>query len=425
MQTLDTCLWLEREEGAPPELRYEFYEKPMCNKLCMLEMSAMTESSKIASLSQDLVRRMLHTDSKTSQSRRNEIVDSFTDKLKRSGYKKSQIIEIAKSGLKCFMRKVRSAEKSGLGLHRSSGSTLESRHRKKILAKTTWFRAAKRNGDSDKGSTRRKENKEKTPRKAEIRSVLFVPSTKGGDLARRLRKEEEKMTELTGYRVKIVEKSGTQVRRTLCRKNPWAGSNCQREKCMVCKQKGGGDCRRRNVVYQTTCDQCKGEEEEVGENENKNVACYVGETSKSGYERGKKHQEDYGRLELDSHILKHQILKHGERKVSFSMKIVQKHSSAFKRQVHEAVLVEILEGRGGNILNSKGGFNRCTLPRLSIKMGEKEHIEGEKEEKEMSDYDIEIEINKMRRDRKIRKRVGSEEENSGKFEETEEGPAKK
>ena len=110
LPTLDTCLWLEREEGAPPELRYEFYEKPMCNKLCMLEMSAMTESSKIASLSQDLVRRMLHTDSKTSQSRRNKIVDSFIDKLKRSGYKKSQIIEIAKSGRECFMRKVRSAE---------------------------------------------------------------------------------------------------------------------------------------------------------------------------------------------------------------------------------------------------------------------------------------------------------------------------
>ena len=63
-----------------------------------------------------------------------------------------------------------------------------------------------------------------------------------------------------------------------------------------------------------------------------------------------------------------------------------------------------MEGRGGNILNSKGGFNRCTLPRLSIKMGEKEHTEGDTQEKEMTDFEIEMEINKMRRERKIRKR---------------------
>ena len=436
LPTLDTNLWIDRKVGAPPELRYEFFEKPMCNKLCMLEQSAMTESSKIAILSQDLVRRMLNTDVKTSQSRRNEIVDSFTAKLKRSGYKKTQIIEIAKSGLKCFMRKVRSAEKSGLGLHRSSGSTLEGRHRKKILAKTTWYRTGKKNDGCDKGSTRRREKKEKpnnkkNPGETEIRSVLFVPRTKGGELARRLRNEEEKMAEITGYRVKIVEKSGSQVRRTLCSKNPWAGSKCQRENCMVCKQEGGkGDCRRRNVVYQTSCVQCKGEEGEgdkgeKGGTEREKIACYVGETSKSGYERGKKHQEDYGRLELDSHILKHQILKHGEEeKISFSMQIIKKHSSAFKRQVHEAVLVEILEGRGGNILNSKGGFNRCTLPRLSIKMGEKEHTEGDTQEKEMTDFEIEMEINKMRRERKIRKR-GGKEENHDQMEENEEGPATK
>ena len=109
-------------------------------------------------------------------------------------------------------------------------------------------------------------------------------------------------------------------------------------------------------------------------------------------------------MNLDSHILNHQILKHGDERVDFSMKIIKKHTSAFRRQVHEAVLVEKLEKDGENILNSKGGFNRCSLPRLTISLGDKEHKEGDPEEIEMTDYEIEMQIRKMRRENLIRKR---------------------
>ena len=151
----------------------------------------------------------------------------------------------------------------------------------------------------------------------------------------------------------------------------------------------------------TTCITCKEKKEEGGEGEEKKggekVACYIGETGKSGYERGVNHQDDHRRLELDSHILKHQVLQHVEgEQVRFTMKIVKKFQSAFKRQVYEAVKIEMLEGMGEDLLNSKGGFNRCTLPRLTIKMGENEAKEGDLEEKDMSEYEIELEIKKMR-----------------------------
>ena len=413
LPTLDTAIWLDRQVGAPPRLRFEFYEKPMSNKFCMLERSAMAESSKIASLSQDVVRRMLNTDQEIPQDRRNEIVDDFVRKLSRSGYKKTQVREIIISGLKCYMRKVRNAEKVGQGVHRSASSTLEGRKRKKILAKTNWYKSKKKSEEGPATSTRGKgkQKAEKiSPGEREIRSLLFVPRTKGGELAKRLRREEEKISEMTGYKIKIVERSGGQVRRILCSKNPWAGSHCQREKCMVCNQEGGGgECKRRSVVYMTTCTTCK-KKGEGGEEGNEKVrekggASYIGETGKSGFERGINHQDDHRRLQLDSHILKHQVLQHGEgERVEFTMKIVKKFQSAFKRQVYEAVKIEMLEGKGEDLLNSKGGFNRCTLPRLTIKMGDKEAQVGDLEEKEMSEYEIEMEIRKMRKNHKIRSR---------------------
>ena len=74
------------------------------------------------------------------------------------------------------------------------------------------------------------------------------------------------------------------------------------------------------------------------------------------------------------------------------MKIVRSHMSAFSRQVHEAVLIEM---NGSGILNSKGEFNRCQLPRLSVQMGEmvvKEHDNI----LEMTEEEVEDEIERTR-----------------------------
>ena len=60
-----------------------------------------------------------------------------------------------------------------------------------------------------------------------IKSVLFVPRTERGELFNRL----------------WEEKSGTQLCRILCKRNPWVGQDCGDSEA------GGGDCRRRNITY--------------------------------------------------------------------------------------------------------------------------------------------------------------------------------
>ena len=201
---------------------------------------------------------------------------------------------------------------------------------------------------------------------------MFVPRTPGGELVTRLRQAEEEISRVVGNRIKLVERSGMMLKGILTKSNPHSGEKCGRTFCLVCNggEEGGGDCRWRSVTYQTTCLSCL----ETGRK-----VRYYGESSRTAFERGVEHVADFISEAEESHMNKHQVAAHqGQDRVKFSMKVVQKHMSAFKRQVNEAVLIQLNEGRE-TLLNSKGEYNRCSLPRLTVKLGERELIELEDE----------------------------------------------
>ena len=65
---------------------------------------------------------------------------------------------------------------------------------------------------------------------------------------------------------------------------------------------------------------------------------YIGETSKSCYERGLQHLSDAEQLKPSSHMLKHLLESHEEENsedIKFGMKIRATAKSAFERQVTE------------------------------------------------------------------------------------------
>ena len=51
-------------------------------------------------------------------------------------------------------------------------------------------------------------------------TVMFVDQTVGGVLAKRLQMVEDRLAKITGYRVRITETSGSQLRRILPHTNP-------------------------------------------------------------------------------------------------------------------------------------------------------------------------------------------------------------
>ena len=116
----------------------------------------------------------------------------------------------------------------------------------------------------------------------------------------------------------------------LHKSDPWQGRDCERVNCLLCetKKKTGKylqqECTKRNVIYETWCMMCEGREveriEEEEEDEKERVKKlkkiklykYVGETSRSFYERGLEQLRDKDELKMDSHMIKHFFDKHAE-----------------------------------------------------------------------------------------------------------------
>ena len=106
------------------------------------------------------------------------------------------------------------------------------------------------------------------------------------------------------------------------------------------------DCTARCVVYETWCRTCEKrdiekienseEDEEAKKDRIRNLPLYkyIGESSRSLYERGLEHQRDLQEMKKDSHMLKHFFEKHAEENLEdmkFGAKILRKSSSAFIR----------------------------------------------------------------------------------------------
>ena len=111
-----------------------------------------------------------------------------------------------------------------------------------------------------------------------------------------LKEEESTLERLIGYRVKYVERAGSNIGSILCKSDHWAGRLCGRQACLLCytKEKSGENlklsCSKRNVVYETWCQTCKEESEKEAEAQGKDkkkikLHKYIGESAKSAFER--------------------------------------------------------------------------------------------------------------------------------------------
>ena len=132
---------------------------------------------------------------------------------------------------------------------------------------------------------------------------------------------------------------------------------------------------------------------------------YVGETSRSGYERGKEHFNAFRDLNEQSHMLKHFLLAHEGmqmKDVKFGMRITGTYRSAIERQIAEAVKIEREVLQGKKLMNSKSEFNRCELPRLNAGTRKEalETLRAEDDETKMLNRKLRM-IRKRKKDKKI------------------------
>ena len=189
-----------------------------------------------------------------------------------------------------------------------------------------------------------------------IAAPLFVPPTKDGKLATKLREEEEILGKVMGWKYKVVERGGRQLKELLTKSDMFSTEKCGRPSCMACRDAGKPlNCRRRGLVYETSCLECL-------DSNGGARARYVGETARSLSERYSEHVEDGEKGTKSSHMSKHWSVHHGGNKTKFKVEIIGFFSSALERQVAESVRIDKCGAE--RILNSKSVFSRSMVPRL-------------------------------------------------------------
>ena len=145
-------------------------------------------------------------------------------------------------------------------LHQPSGRCLK-RLKKKAQARETWFRGDRDKGKDGKLAERAFQKAGKSGMKSKIlaSTVMFIPSTKNGILLKMMKENEEKLVEMTGFRVSYAESGGTQLGRYFST-NLATGRPCGREsnKCIPCNRMDTKlqNCKARSIVYESSCEVC-------------------------------------------------------------------------------------------------------------------------------------------------------------------------
>ena len=116
-----------------------------------------------------------------------------------------------------------------------------------------------------------------------------------------------------------------------------AKSKCGEADCLMCSgdTKIGRKCRKNDIVYQITCEECK------KENKKSN---YFGETNFNAYTRGKQHIDNYKSncesTQEKSALRKHAKEIHNDNNVKYTMKIVKTFKEdPLARQIYESIKI--------------------------------------------------------------------------------------
>ena len=336
-------------EEKQNKIEFEYYEKPTRNKKVILSDSALTAKQKRTILTQECLRRLRNTQKDLGGDIQKKNLNNFMVKMKNSGYGAKYRKEILDSSYKAFNEMIKADQLGEKPLYRSKYYKKDIREDEKIKKRKNWYK----NGQKE----------------TEYITVLFVPITKGGLLAKELRKHEYELNRNSKYRIKIVENGGIQLKNFLIQKDPFPKLKCDRIKCIICNSEESEtlkfSCNSNNVGYQIGCDTCL---------ERGKSRVYEGESSRSARIRGAEHLADFEKMRPKSVLWKHKLTEHPDEEMKFKMKITKKYQDPLSRQANEAVRISFRNQKAGELLNSKSEFNHPPISRVMVEKRSKSKI---------------------------------------------------
>ena len=315
LPTLDTAMWISNEN----QVKFIFYEKPTVPNRVLQRDTALPESTIKASLTQEVVRRLANCSLDTPGDVIRGILSNLAQKMLNSGHSKWYTKIVLVHGVTKFRYRVKCSKLDTKDsrfkpLHLSKDYREADRQIDKCLAKSNWHKK-RTDGQSNNAQAWRNELRgvwrgsrqlQRPVRGIPVTTVLQIPNTVGSVLMREIARVEPRLARATGYSTKLIKKGGIQLGRLFDRK--MEKMDCNRSDCQPCLTTDKkSKCKKGNIVYRATCTQCF-------DSGSKAPGKYIGETSRTLYERTNEHTSLLRNLDPKSFAVKHWAKDHPQSK---------------------------------------------------------------------------------------------------------------
>ena len=195
---------------------------------------------------------------------------------------------------------------------------------------------------------RKKATSHRAGNEIKVTTVIFVPNTPGGLLIRKLREKEDELSRLTGFKIKFQEAGGSKLANSFSTELA-RGKHCGRDPCPSCDsnvEERRPNCRSKNILYESICALCNPSDPPSIPHEDhptpssvnpvaSREGIYIGESSRSLFERSIEHHNDAKTMSKKSHMVKHWMLTHPDSDTipAFRFTIIAQYRDALSRQI--------------------------------------------------------------------------------------------
>jgi hypothetical protein len=323
------------------EIVFEFYGKVVNTPYCIPARSAHSWKTKRSSLVQEGVRRLLNTSRNSPVERRRDIMEQWDRKMRYSGYNMKFRTKTIETAINIYKDKlIEDAKDGGKPLYRGREWNRVERDRVKEAKTKDWYRGT-----------------QPVPNLA----PLILDPTSEGTMKTEMLKICTQFKETHKIGILIMERGGQKSASDI-RSDPLGTKLCARPNCPICREEGSkGGCQGGGIGYQIECKLCK---RDTG-----TIALYLGESSKSAFQRGLVHLEGLAKKKEDNVLWKHNSIHHQEKgdKSDFKMSVTGRFKGCLVRQEDEGT--RIRETNAQILMNSMMQWHQPPINRVVILRG--------------------------------------------------------
>ena len=167
----------------------------------------------------------------------------YMQRMKNSGWHAGHRRRVLKAGLTGWYKVVEKEANEGIPIYRHRNFNRAGREQAKLDKKNSWFKPKNKQNTTD---TENSNN--------ELQGVLIIDATPEEEVKTMI----EEVIQDSSIDIRVIERPGPKHQDAMMATNERQKEKCDKlETCLICNTDKGGDCRKKEIVYELTCKDCK------------------------------------------------------------------------------------------------------------------------------------------------------------------------